>query len=377
MFKICTVSGFQEEPYMTLTAVPQDVLAAFDFPSHIRNVERYGHGHINVTYRVTCNDTRYILQGISSAAFPHPEQLMENIAGITAFLRTKIAAAGGDPDRETLTLLPTHEGKNFYTDSTGNVWRLVKFIEGTTCAQTATPELFEATGYSFGRFQRMLEGYPVESLHETICRFHDTEDRYAKFEAALAADSMGRAAGVAEEIAFVQARKADCSVAMQALREGKLPLRVTHNDTKLNNILFDASTGKGLCVIDLDTTMAGLSINDFGDAIRYGASTAAEDEKDLSKVHFDLGLYETFTRGFLEGAQGALTDAELEYLPWGAKLMTLECGMRFLTDYLDGDHYFRIAYPEHNLDRCRTQFKLVTEMEAAFGQMYAVIEKYR
>ena len=163
---------------------------------------------------------------------------------------------------------------------------------------------------------------------------------------------------------------------MQALRDGKLPMRVTHNDTKLNNILFDAATGKGLCVIDLDTTMPGLSINDFGDAIRFGASTAAEDEKDLSKVNFDLNLYERFTRGFLAGAQGALTDAELEYLPWGAKLMTLECGMRFLTDYLDGDHYFRIAYPEHNLDRCHTQFKLVSEMEEQWDDMKALVRKY-
>ncbi len=361
---------------MMLASVPQDVLAAFDFPSQILSIERYGHGHINDTYCVRCDGVRFILQGISTAAFPHPEQLMENMAGITAFLRVKIAAAGGDPNRETLTLLPTIDGKDFYTDGGGKVWRLLKFIEGTTCPQTATPELFEAAGYSFGRFQRMLENFPVESLHETIQRFHDTEDRYAKFEAVLTADPMGRAAAVAEEIAFVQARKADCSVAMQALREGKLPLRVTHNDTKLNNILFDAATGKGLCVIDLDTTMPGLSIHDFGDAIRFGASTAAEDERDLSKVHFDLDLYEIFTRGFLEGAQGALTDAELEYLPWGAKLMTLECGMRFLTDYLDGDHYFRISYPEHNLDRCRTQLKLVAEMEDAFPQMQAVIAKY-
>ena len=362
---------------MMLTSAPREVLAAFDFPSLIQSIERYGHGHINDTFCVTCEHARFILQGISPAVFPHPEQLMENMAGITAFLRVKIAAAGGDPDRETLTLIPTKAGSNYFTDSTGKAWRLIPFVEGTTCPQSATPELFEEAGYSFGRFQRMLEGYPVDSLHETIVRFHDTEDRYAKFEAVLTADPMGRAAGVAEEIAFIQARKADCSVAMQALRDGKLPMRVTHNDTKLNNILFDAATGKGLCVIDLDTTMPGLSINDFGDAIRFGASTAAEDEKDLSKVNFDLNLYERFTRGFLAGAQGALTDAELEYLPWGAKLMTLECGMRFLTDYLDGDHYFRIAYPEHNLDRCRTQFKLVADMEAVFDQMHAVIAQYR
>ena len=222
----------------------------------------------------------------------------------------------------------------------------------------------------------MLQNYPAETLHETIVNFHNTEDRYAKFEAALAADKLGRAAGIAEEIKFVQDRKADCSVALDALRSGKLPLRVTHNDTKLNNILIDRATGKGICVIDLDTTMPGLSINDFGDSIRFGANHAKEDEKDLSKVNFDIELYEVYTRGFLEGAQGSLTPAELEYLPWGARLMTLECGIRFLTDYLDGDHYFRIHRPEHNLDRCRTQFKLVRDMEEQFDAMAAVVAKY-
>ena len=262
------------------------------------------------------------------------------------------------------------------TDGTGKVWRLTPFIENTDCFQSATPELFEASARSFGNFQHMLQNYPAETLHETIVNFHNTEDRYAKFEAALAADKLGRAAGIAEEIQFVQDRKADCSVALDALRSGKLPLRVTHNDTKLNNILIDRATGKGICVIDLDTTMPGLSINDFGDSIRFGANHAKEDEKDLSKVNFDIDLYEVYTRGFLEGAQGSLTPAELEYLPWGARLMTLECGIRFLTDYLDGDHYFRIHRPEHNLDRCRTQFKLVRDMEEQFDAMAAVVAKY-
>lgn len=215
----------------------------------------------------------------------------------------------------------------------------------------------------FGRFQHMLQDYPAETLHETIVKFHDTEDRFRKFLNALKADKMGRADGVREEVRFVLDRKADCSVALQALRDGKLPLRVTHNDTKLNNVLIDRATGEGICVIDLDTTMPGLSINDFGDSIRFGANHSAEDEKDLSKVNFDIELYEVYTRGFLEGAQGSLTEAELEYLPWGARLMTLECGIRFLTDYLEGDHYFHIRYPEQNLDRCRTQFKLVRDMK--------------
>ena len=362
-------------------AVLNEVLAAYDFPATLVGAVRYGQGHINDTYCVLCqpqdgDSIRFILQGLSSAAFPHPEELMENMAGITGYLRKMIIAEGGDPDRETLSLVKTRDGKDFYTDCTGKVWRLTPFIEDTECYQSATPELFEASAYAFGKFQYMLRDYPAETLHEAIPRFHDTENRFEKFLAALNADRLGRAAGVHPEIAFVLARKADCSVALQALRDRKLPLRVTHNDTKLNNILVDRATGKGICVIDLDTTMPGLSINDFGDSIRFGANHSAEDEKDLSKVNFDIDLYEVYTRGFLAGAQGSLTPAELEYLPWGAKLMTLECGIRFLTDYLDGDNYFRIHYPEQNLDRCRTQFKLVLDMEEQFQAMHDIVSKY-
>ena len=358
-----------------------EVLSAYDLPATLLGAVRYGQGHINDTFCVLCQPQegdciRYILQGLSSAAFPHPEELMENFVGITSFLRDKIVAQGGDPARETLSLVKTRDGKDFFTDSNGKVWRLTPFIENTDCFQSATAELFEASARAFGRFQYMLQGYPAETLHETIVNFHNTEDRFAKFEAALAADRLDRAKDIQAEIQFVLDRKADCSVALQALRDGKLPLRVTHNDTKLNNILVDRDTHEGICVIDLDTTMPGLSINDFGDSIRFGANHSREDEKDLTKVNFDIGLYEAYTRGFLVGAKGSLTPAELEYLPWGARLMTLECGIRFLTDYLDGDHYFRIHYPEQNLDRCRTQFKLVKDMEEQFEEMAAVVEKY-
>lgn len=358
-----------------------EVLEAYRFPQTLLGAVRYGQGHINDTFCVLCQPqegdcVRFILQGLSSAAFPHPEELMENFIGITSFLRQKIVADGGDPLRETLSLVKTVDGKDFYTDSQGKVWRLMPFIENTDCFQSATPELFEASARAFGRFQYMLQGYPADTLHETIVNFHNTEDRFAKFLAALEADRMNRAASVQKEIQFVLDRKADCSVALQALRDGRLPLRVTHNDTKLNNILIDRDTHEGICVIDLDTTMPGLSINDFGDSIRFGANHSREDEKDLSKVNFDIGLYEVYTRGFLEGARGSLTAGELEFLPWGARLMTLECGIRFLTDYLDGDHYFRIHYPEQNLDRTRTQFKLVKDMEEQFEAMAAVVAKY-
>jgi len=361
--------------------IVREVLQAYDLPETLLGATRYGQGHINDTFCVVCQPqegdaVRYILQGLSLAAFPHPDELMENFIGITSYLKEKITANGGDSLRETLSLVKTKDGKDYYTDSNGKVWRLTPFIENTDCFQKATPELFEASARAFGRFQYMLQGYPAETLHEAIVNFHNTEDRFAKFEAALAADKHDRAKDIQAEVQFVLDRKADCSVALQALRDGKLPLRVTHNDTKLNNILIDRDTHEGICVIDLDTTMPGLSINDFGDSIRFGANHSAEDEKDLSKVNFDIELYEAYTRGFLEGAQGSLTPAELEYLPWGARLMTLECGIRFLTDYLDGDHYFRIHYADQNLDRCRTQFKLVRDMEEQFEAMSAVVAKY-
>ncbi len=358
-----------------------EVLAAYDFPDTLVGAVRYGQGHINDTFCVLCQPkegdcVRYILQGLSSAAFPHPEELMENFIGVTSYLRGRIIENGGDPARETLSLVNTKGGKPYYVDSNGKVWRLTPFIEGTDCYQSATPELFEASARAFGRFQYQLRDFPASTLHEPIANFHNTEDRLQKFLDALEADKHGRAEGVQAEIDFVMARKADCSVAMQALRDGILPLRVTHNDTKLNNILIDRQTGEGICVIDLDTTMPGLSINDFGDSIRFGANHSKEDEKDLSKVNFDIELYEAYTRGFLEGAQGGLTAAELDYLPWGARLMTLECGIRFLTDYLDGDRYFRTHYEGQNLDRCRTQFKLVSDMEAQFDAMKAIVKTY-
>ena len=361
-------------------AILNEVIAAYDFPETLMGAVRYGSGHINDTFCLVCqpqegNAIRFILQGLSVAAFPRQAELMENFIGVTSHLRKKIEAAGGDVMRETLNLVSTRDGKPYYVDSTGKTWRLMPYVEGTVCLQKATPELFEASARAFGRFQRLLADYPAHTLHESIVNFHNTEDRFAKFLAALEADKLGRAKDVAAEIQFVMDRKADCSVALSALREGKLPLRVTHNDTKLNNVLIDEETQEGICIIDLDTTMPGLSIYDFGDSIRFGANHSAEDEKDLTKVNFDIDLYRIYTRGFLEGAQGGLTDAELDYLPWGAKLMTLECGIRFLTDYLDGDNYFHIRYADQNLDRCRTQFKLVSDMEQQWDEMHKIVRE--
>lgn len=352
----------------------EPVLQAYRWPGPVTDIRPYGMGHINTTYRVSCGAARFILQRISPA-FRDPKGLMENIVGVTTFLKQKLAARGQDPMRGTLTVLTTAEGEAFYRDTQGNAWRLLTFIENTVCHQTSDEKLFRVAGKAFGDFQHLLQNYPAHTLHETLPRFHDTEDRLRRFKEALAADVCGRAAEARAEIDFVLSREGDCSVVMEALRRGKLPLRVTHNDTKLNNVLMDASTGNALCVVDLDTTMPGLSVNDFGDAIRFGANRAAEDEPDLSKVNFDLVLYEAFTQGFLEGTQGCLTENELAYLPWGARLMTLECGIRFLTDYLQGDTYFHIQDPAQNLRRCRTQFKLVSDMERQFAAMAAIIEK--
>ena len=362
-------------------SVISQILAAYVLPGTVADVARHGKGHINDTFCVVCKTpeggtARFILQRLSQAAFPHPEEVMENFVGITSYLRREILAEGGDPLRETLSLVKTGDGADFVTDAEGRAWRLMPFIENAECYQSATPELFAASGRAFGRFQYMLRDYPARTLHETIPHFHDTESRFEQFLAALEADKLNRAEGVSPEIQFILRRKADCGVALRALREGKLPLRVTHNDTKLNNILIDRDTHEGICIIDLDTTMPGLAINDFGDSIRFGANHCLEDEQDLTKVNFDISMYEVFTRGFLEGARGSLTSAELEYLPWGARLMTLECGIRFLTDYLDGDHYFHVSHPRQNLDRARTQLKLVKDMEEQFDAMGAVVAKY-
>ena len=346
--------------------------AAFAFDRPAGEAERFGAGHINDTFAVWAADRskRWILQRINTDTFTDPAGLMENVTGVTAYLRRLIIERGGDPDRETLNVIPTLDGKAYYTDTEGGAWRAYIFVEGTVCLQKVENERdFYTAAETFGNFQNQLAGYPAATLHETIARFHDTPNRYANFEKALAADVMGRAKDVGPEIAFIRAREADCRVLVDQLAAGVLPLRVTHNDTKLNNVLIDQETGKGICVIDLDTVMPGLSAYDFGDSIRFGANDCAEDEPDQSKVHFSLHLYKVFAEGYLAAAGSAMTEAERRSLPWGAKLMTLECGIRFLTDYLEGDHYFKISRPDQNLDRARTQFTLVQGMEREFDAM--------
>ena len=334
--------------------------------------ERYGEGHINQTWLVVTDARRYILQRLSRAAFADIPGLMENVAAVTAYL----ARQSEDP-RSCLHLVPTTDGSFWVRDAEGEYWRVYDFIEDSLCLQAPeTPEDFYQSAVAFGSFQRRLRAFPAETLHETIPNFHNTPDRYRKFRAVLDADPLGRAKTVAPEIAFFLRREEEGG-ALQRMRESAaLPLRVTHNDTKLNNVMLDAKTRRALCVIDLDTVMPGLAAYDFGDSIRFGASTGAEDERDLSRIALDLSLYETFARGFVS-ACGEMEEAELLSLPLGAKLMTLECGLRFLTDYLDGDRYFAVARPEHNLDRARTQIRLVEDMERKWETMNAIVRNCR
>lgn len=359
-----------------------EALEAIDFQGDYLDMAMYGSGHINDTYLVRFSQPdhsvrRYILQRMNHEIFKSPDELMENIVNVTTFLREKIIANHGDPDRETMNIVRTRDGKNYFRDSIGSCWRGYVFIGEAVCFdKVEKPDDFYQTAIAFGHFQKLLSDFDASILHETIFNFHNTPDRFRKFMAAVQADSCDRAKDVQKEIAFVVDREKDTHVFEDLLRDGKLPLRVTHNDTKLNNIMIDDKTGKGICVIDLDTVMPGFSVNDFGDSIRFGASTGAEDEPDLTKVNLDLELFELYTRGFLEGCDGSLTETELEMLPMGAKMMTLECGMRFLTDYLEGDTYFRIHREGQNLDRCRTQFKLVSDMEAQWTAMHDIVKKY-
>ena len=292
----------------------------------------------------------------------------------TKHLRKKIVEAGGDPNRETLTLIPTNDGKSFYQAPSGDCYRLYRFIENAVSYDAAeTPAMFAASAHAFGKFQRMLSDFPSDQLYETIPNFHNTSDRLRQLREAIANDAAGRAASVKEEIDFYLARAHEVTLVTDAIADGSVPLRVTHNDTKLNNVMLDEVTGEGVCVIDLDTVMPGSLLYDYGDSMRFGASSGAEDEQDLSKIWFDLTYFEAYTDAFLEELGASITPREVELLAFSAKLMTMECGMRFLADHLNGDTYFRIHRENHNLDRTRTHIKLIRDMEAKMDQMQAIV----
>jgi len=348
-----------------------EVLDAFDLGG--RSADPYGEGYINGSYVVQGPTRRYLLQRVNTDVFCDPAGLMDNIVNVTEYLRHQIASEGGDPDRETLTVVPTRDGAHFHTATDGSAWRCYLFVADMVCHQTAeTPEVFAVAARGFGRFFARLDGYPVASLHTTIPSFHDTRVRFRECEQAWTLDPMNRARDCIREIDFALARQGESGFLMEMLEAGDLPLRVTHNDTKLNNVLMDPVTGAE-CVIDLDTVMPGLVALDFGDAIRYGANTGAEDETDLSRVGLSLPLFEAYAKAYLHATGTAMTAAEKGCLAWGAKLITYENGMRFLTDYLLGDVYYRTDRPDHNLDRCRTQFALVADMESKFATMVDIV----
>lgn len=355
----------------------KEIVEKFQVPETFISCEPYGEGHINDTYQVKCEGKRYILQRMNDHVFHHPEQLMSNIVKVTEHLKKKIEENGGDPLRETLTVIPTKEQESFFVTPDGNYFRMYDFIENAQTYQVVEqPVHFYNAAKAFGRFQKLLNDFPADELYETIPNFHHTLKRFEALKKAVAENKAGRKEEVAAEIAFAMEREKDVSILVELIAEKKIPLRVTHNDTKFNNIMIDDASGEGICVIDLDTVMPGSLLYDYGDSLRFGTNPASEDEKDLTKVYMDIELFEQFSKGFIEEMGSTLTKTEREFMPFSAKLMTFECGIRFLTDYLEGDHYFKIHYPEQNLDRTRTQFKLVADMEKKMEQMKAIVAKY-
>ena len=370
---------------MSLTSHPSLISIIKAFPAFGKYIgfRPITDGHINDTFVVEYQQengevSQFLLQRINTKVFTKPNELMENIQKVTDFLRSRIAQRGGDVERETLTVYKTKDGKNYYTDVNGGCWRMYNFVADTYSLNViSSPEVFKNAAIAFGEFQKELADFPVDSIEETIPNFHNAVSRFRDFVEAVCQNASGRKELAQKEIDFVFERGKDCMTLVNLIDKGEIPLRVTHNDTKLNNVLFDKKTNNGICIVDLDTVMPGLSLYDFGDSIRFGASTAAEDETDLDKVELSLEFFKAYVEGYLESAGKILTENEIKYLSFSAKLLTLECGMRFLGDFLNGDTYFKIEYPEHNLVRARTQLKLVKEMEEKMGEMEKIVQNAR
>lgn len=355
-----------------------EIFNKFDVKEEFVDIKPFGDGHINDTYLVTCENAKYTLQQLNHHVFKEPEHVMHNIKLVTEHLAAKIRKAGGNPLRETLNIVRTKDGNTHYYDGNAGFFRVFTFVDGArSYPKVEQPVHFYNAARAFGKFQNMLADFPATELYETIPNFHNTVTRYYDFLKAVGNDEKNRRAFVEDEIEFVIARRAKCGIILQAITDGSVPMRVTHNDTKYDNILIDDETGEGICIIDLDTVMPGSMLYDYGDSLRFGTNAGAEDEKDLDKVFCDLELFEEFTRGYLEVLGKNLTQREIELMPMAGQIITLECGMRFLTDFLNGDLYFRTHRPNHNLDRARAQFKLVADMENHYDEMMNIVNKYK
>ena len=352
----------------------------FDLSSEPTSATSFGEGLITSTFEInTADGTRYIMQKINTYVFKNPQGVMDNIQKVTDFLVDKIRMENRDPERETLQLIPTKSGKQFhYHPSDDTYWRVYNFIEGATAYQTVERAglLFEAAK-AFGAFQRQLSDFPAQTLCEVIPNFHNTAARYVAFEEALQKNLAGRADTVAEEIEFLKANESYAHLIVDRLNDGRLPTRVTHNDTKLNNVLIDDTTGKGICVIDLDTVMPGSLLYDFGDSVRFAANNGAEDDRDLSRVWIKSELYEEYVAGFLQGLDGCITDEEIQLLPESVVVLTYELALRFMTDYLDGDLYFKTMSEDHNLIRTRAQIQLTKDILSKLELLHQITEKYK
>ncbi len=355
------------------------VLPVFRFEGEYQNVTELQSGNINNTYHLEYRDgdqpRHYTLQRINGYVFKRPDVVTANIDRVTNHVKQSLCRDGIDPDRKVLELIPTKQDELIFLDSDGDYWRVYRFIENATAYDAVEkPEHFYEAGRAFGEFQRRLIDFPAAEVVDTIPNFHNTTKRFCTFVESATEDKAGRADDLEEEIEFFFQRRRMMNEIVKRLKTGELPLRVTHNDTKINNVMIDDATDKALCVIDLDTVMTGSVLYDFGDAIRFGASTAAEDEPDTSKIQLDMEKFKLFTQGFVEETNGFLTKGELKLLPLGVKVLTCELAMRFLTDYIDGDLYFKVKSPRHNLVRAHAQMQLLRDVEAKYDEMQSFID---